>query len=189
MNKENQLLTCRSNWLKFKTSGKLPIILEESMDYTLINEEKNRKKPTCSRLDMETLGSRPNMPKNLPWYLLWSLSDVFIGIWFFYQTCACAEMLKVSTRGAFTKCKGGFTSISRQPIRPPSLRRILSASDFSIACMTSTCVHKLLVDWFKNFLHTCCNFLPLHGPGHPRENLHAYRIYKTVGTQIGHKIR
>jgi hypothetical protein len=46
MNGENwllltdELVELRNNRLKFKTSGELPIILEESMEYTHINKEK-----------------------------------------------------------------------------------------------------------------------------------------------------
>ena len=52
--------------LKFKTAGKLPIILEEFIRIfpSLIKE--SRTMPTCSRLDLPTVGSQPVMPKNLP---------------------------------------------------------------------------------------------------------------------------
>ena len=61
-------LRLRNNRLKFKTSGKLPIILEEFIEeYTpnLINE--NQRMSTCNQLDLQSLGSQPTtLPKNLP---------------------------------------------------------------------------------------------------------------------------
>ena len=55
-----------------KTAGKLPIIQEEFIEEdrrrrrypNLIKE--NRGLSTCNRLDLQTLGSQPVMPKNLP---------------------------------------------------------------------------------------------------------------------------
>ena len=60
-------LSLRNNRLKFKTAGKLPIILEEfySMYPNLIKE--NLRMWTCHRLDLQTLGSQPVvMPIILP---------------------------------------------------------------------------------------------------------------------------
>ena len=55
------------NRLKFKTAEKLPIILEEPMEYTpILIIKENRRMPTCNRLELQTLGSQPIMPKNLP---------------------------------------------------------------------------------------------------------------------------
>ena len=50
-------LSSRNNWLKFKTSGDLPIVLEESIEYTSNEWKQNRKMSTCDRLDLESLGS------------------------------------------------------------------------------------------------------------------------------------
>ena len=50
-------LSLRNNWLKFENSGELPIILEESMEYTSNELKGNRKMSTCDPLDLESLGS------------------------------------------------------------------------------------------------------------------------------------
>ena len=64
------LLSLRNDRLKLKTAGKLPIILEESIEYTSILIKENQRMSTCNRLDLQTLGSQQVMPKNLPdhWY-------------------------------------------------------------------------------------------------------------------------
>ena len=48
----------KNNWLKFKTSGKLPIILEESVEY--ISLKVNEEKPKDHK------DFWPIMPKTLP---------------------------------------------------------------------------------------------------------------------------
>jgi hypothetical protein len=58
-------LSLRNNRLKFKTSGNLLIILEEFKAHT-VPQQKNRKMSACDRLDLETFGSQPIMPKYLP---------------------------------------------------------------------------------------------------------------------------
>ena len=60
------LLSLGNNRLKFETAGKLPINLEEFKEYfpNLIKEK--RRMSTCNWLDLQTLGSRLIMPKNLP---------------------------------------------------------------------------------------------------------------------------
>ena len=56
----------RNNQLKFKTSGELPIISEEFREYTSnYDKEKLEDVNMSPRLDLETLGSRPVMHKNL----------------------------------------------------------------------------------------------------------------------------
>ena len=60
-------LTLRNNRLKFiKTAGELPIIVDEFIEYTPILKKENGKMSTCYWLDLESLGSQPIMPKNLP---------------------------------------------------------------------------------------------------------------------------
>ena len=59
-------LSSRNNRLKFTTSGDLPIILEESIEYTSNEWKKHQNMPTCNRLDLESLESWPTMPKNFP---------------------------------------------------------------------------------------------------------------------------
>ena len=54
-------LSLRNSRFKFKTSGRLPNILEESIDFPLFIR-KIRKKSTCSRLVLESLGSQLIMP-------------------------------------------------------------------------------------------------------------------------------
>ena len=51
---------------RFETSGELSIVLEESMEeYTSNQWKQNRKKmSTCNRLDWESRGSWPTLPKN-----------------------------------------------------------------------------------------------------------------------------
>ena len=58
-------LSLRYNQLKFNTSGNLPTITEESIEYTShsLNKQKFTK---CNRLDLETRGSWLMMPINLP---------------------------------------------------------------------------------------------------------------------------
>ena len=59
-------LSLRNNRLKFKNSGELPITLEEFIKYSPFFIKENRRMSTCNRLDLQTLGSQPVMPKNLP---------------------------------------------------------------------------------------------------------------------------
>ena len=54
-------LSSRNNWLKFKISGNLPIILEESIEYTSNEWKQNRKMSTCDCLDLESLASWPTL--------------------------------------------------------------------------------------------------------------------------------
>ena len=55
-------LRFRNNWLKLENSGELPIILEESIEYTSNEWKRNRKLSTCNhRLDLESLGSWPTL--------------------------------------------------------------------------------------------------------------------------------
>ena len=57
----------KNNWSKLETSGELRIILEESMgEYTSNEESKTGRCPTCNRLDLESRGSWPTMPKHFP---------------------------------------------------------------------------------------------------------------------------
>ena len=58
-------LSLRSNWLKFKTSGRLPIVWEECREYTsrVIKIEKSKDHPTCNWLELETLRFWPIVPK------------------------------------------------------------------------------------------------------------------------------
>jgi hypothetical protein len=58
-------LSLRNNQLKFKTARKLPIILEESTEYTQFNKGK-AEHVHSNRLDLQTLGSRLIMPKKSP---------------------------------------------------------------------------------------------------------------------------
>jgi hypothetical protein len=54
-------LSLRNNRLKFKTLGKLSFVLEELENIPQVNFMS-----TCNPLDLETLRSRPIMPKDLP---------------------------------------------------------------------------------------------------------------------------
>jgi hypothetical protein len=58
-------LRSRYNWLKFKTSRKLQIILEDFEEYTL-NYKEESKDVNRNRVDLETLGSLPIMPQKSP---------------------------------------------------------------------------------------------------------------------------
>ena len=66
---------------------KLRIILEKFSKIFLKLIKKNRKMSTYNRLDLETLGSRPNMPKNLPGHwpefitALWSYIGLHRECW------------------------------------------------------------------------------------------------------------
>ena len=59
-------LSSRNNRLKFKTAGKLPIILEESIEYTQNSVKGNRRMSTCNRLDLQTLGISTDYAKKSP---------------------------------------------------------------------------------------------------------------------------
>ena len=70
MSGENQRLVTdeqvefENKQLNFETSGELPFILEESIEYTSNEGKKTRKMPTCIWLDLESPGSLPKtMPK------------------------------------------------------------------------------------------------------------------------------
>ena len=52
--------------LKFKTSGNLPIIKEDFIEYKSNHWIKNRKMSMCNRLDLETLRSWPVLLKFFP---------------------------------------------------------------------------------------------------------------------------
>ena len=69
----------RNNRLKFKTTGQLPIILEEFIEYTPILMKENRTMSTCNRLDLQILGCQLVMPKNLPdyWFIHKLLQEKF----------------------------------------------------------------------------------------------------------------
>ena len=79
-------LRSRNTRLKFKTAGKLPIIVEEFIEYIYPNLIKeNRRMSTCNRLGLGTLGSQPIMPKNLPdhWpgdIVWWKFNFIYIRL-------------------------------------------------------------------------------------------------------------
>ena len=52
--------------MKIKTVGKLPIILDKFIEYIPNLIKENWRMSTCNQLDLQTLGSQPIMPKNLP---------------------------------------------------------------------------------------------------------------------------
>jgi hypothetical protein len=60
-------LSLRINRFKFKTAGELPIVLlEEFKEYTPIQQRKTGGYQHVTGLDLQTLGSQPIIPKNLP---------------------------------------------------------------------------------------------------------------------------
>ena len=59
-------LSLRKNRLKFKASREIPIILEESMEHTPIQQRKLKDVNRCNWLDLETLGSWPIVSRKLP---------------------------------------------------------------------------------------------------------------------------
>ena len=59
-------LSLRNNRLKFKTSRELPVMLGESIEYTSNEWKQTRKMSTCTRLDLESVGSFLTMLKNFP---------------------------------------------------------------------------------------------------------------------------
>jgi hypothetical protein len=59
-------LSSKNYQLKFKTLGKLPNILEKSIEYILNLIKENQKLLTCNQLDLETLGSPPILPQTSP---------------------------------------------------------------------------------------------------------------------------
>ena len=60
------LLSLRNNRLKFKTTGKLPIMLEEFIEYTQFNKRKFEGCQHVTGWTCKTLGSQPIMPKKSP---------------------------------------------------------------------------------------------------------------------------
>ena len=89
-------LSLRNNRLKFKSAGKSPVIIEEFIEYTPIQERKTRRMSTCNQLDLQiTLGSQPVMPKisritgpycGFNWYTLynvykWNIIILAIVMW------------------------------------------------------------------------------------------------------------
>ena len=52
MSRENHL-SWEKNRLSFKTSGELPIVLEESVEYVSNEWKQNQKMSTCNRLDLD----------------------------------------------------------------------------------------------------------------------------------------
>lgn len=55
------------NRLRFKTSRKLLVILEEFRVDTSINKKRNQKMSTFNMLELETLGPQRIVPKNSPY--------------------------------------------------------------------------------------------------------------------------
>ena len=51
----------RKHRLRFETSGELPTILEESIEYASIEWKQKWKMSTCNRLNLESLGSWPTL--------------------------------------------------------------------------------------------------------------------------------
>ena len=90
----------RNNRLKFMTAGELPIIFREiyRIYSNLIKE--NRRMSTYNWLDLQTLGSQPIMPKNLPDHCLRGriLSLSSFGKLIAPLACSCSSlhMLDVS---------------------------------------------------------------------------------------------
>lgn len=78
-------LSLRNSWLRFKASGRLPVTSHECIEYTPIKQRKTERcLSTCTRLDLETQGSWPIVPRNVPghgyqegknldtgWYVIW----------------------------------------------------------------------------------------------------------------------
>jgi hypothetical protein len=66
----NRLSLKNNNRLKFKTTRKSPIVLEEFVkEYTPIRKLNEGWMSTCNQLDLQTLGCQQKpmiMPKNLP---------------------------------------------------------------------------------------------------------------------------
>ena len=62
----NNELRLRNNRLKFQASGKLRIILDESIEYISNYQRKTERSQHVTRLNLETLRFWPILPKNLP---------------------------------------------------------------------------------------------------------------------------
>ena len=58
-------LSLRNDQLKFKTAGKLPIILEESVEYTPNLIKENRTMSTCNPVGLANTRSQSTMPGSL----------------------------------------------------------------------------------------------------------------------------
>ena len=79
--------------VEVQDSGKLLIILRSLGEYTSILMKENHEMSTCNRLDLETLGSWPIMPK----YIL--------GHWSRWcQFCHCSKLCALLREIYFGKC-------------------------------------------------------------------------------------
>ena len=66
MSEKNQRLVAHEP-VEFETSREPPIILEESVeDYTSNERKQTERRQNVNRLDLESLGSWPTMPKHFP---------------------------------------------------------------------------------------------------------------------------
>ena len=92
-------LSLRNNRFEFKTSGCLPIILEEFRGIYLKLMKKNQKMSTCNQLDLATLGSQPVNAQKPPQTdigcTLGNSGDGMSGpllVFFFFQLIPCIDL-------------------------------------------------------------------------------------------------
>ena len=77
-------LSSWNKWLKFKTSGKLPTIWEESMDYSL---KKTQKVTIMNWLDLETVGFWLMYAHKSPRTLLLMMETSVLYLWHLQALC------------------------------------------------------------------------------------------------------
>ena len=156
-------LSSRNYRLKLKTSGILPIILEESI--WNVPQKENPKITTCIRLDLETLGYRPILPKNLPGH--WSdrrgwkftrnvgLEYVMVsGLLPVYARTTCTEILEHG-KWPLPQCAKRLKRLKRHRVQYHALL-IVSLVVF----LCSQCKFVMII-FFVMFLHRHCYALTL----------------------------
>ena len=92
-------LSSRNNRLKFKTSGNLPITVEEKLEYTSNECKQNRKLWTGFRLELESEGSWPSVPQTSWHYCTASDTTVLYS----GNTSCCCKSVKLVGRDSGRK--------------------------------------------------------------------------------------
>ena len=111
-------LSLKHNRLKFKIAGILPIILEEfhKIYPNLIKE--NRRMSTCTRLDLQTLGSQLVMSKSLPnhWF---EQRTFYIGAFCVEFILACQEwVVRIRLVTTFKEPTSLFSTMLEDKVEP-----------------------------------------------------------------------
>ena len=132
-------LSLRNNQLKLETSGELPNILEESIEENTSNEWKqNRKMSTCNRLDLESLGSWPIVPKNFLGSILNRSTYLVLGKVFFWAP----DRLTDEEHDAHQWKPGGFYK------KPNTHVKVIQGHLLSVPVPVITCLpYHFIIPW------------------------------------------